>query len=57
MLVRDYVVFVFGVERLVVRWDIDLVIWELVLAEVFEEVCVPETVEVHVGVVGVFGLY
>jgi hypothetical protein len=57
MLIRHYIVLVFRIERLVVRRDVDLVIWQLVFAEVLEEVCVPGSVEVHVSVVGVFGLY
>lgn len=37
--------------------DVDLVVRKLVFAEVFEEVGVSGSVEVHVGVVGVFGLW
>jgi hypothetical protein len=56
MLVRHYIVFIFWIDRLVVRRDVDLVVWELVFAEVFEEVRVTGPVEVDVGVGGVFRL-
>lgn len=57
MLVWHYIVLVFGVDGLIVGWDVDFVVWELVFAEVFEEVGVAGTVEVDVGVGGVFGLW
>lgn len=55
MLVRHYVVFVFGIERLVLRRHVDLVVGQFVLAEVFEEIGVAGAREVDVGVGGVFG--
>jgi len=55
MLVWHYIVLIFRIQRLVVRWYVDLVVWEFVLAEVFKEVCVSRPVEVHVSMVGVFG--
>jgi hypothetical protein len=46
MLIRHDIVFVFRVDGLVNRWNVDLVIGELVLAEVLEEVCVAGAVHV-----------
>jgi hypothetical protein len=54
MLVRHYIVFIFRIDRLVVRRDVDLVVWELVFAKVFEEVRIAGPVEVNVRVGGVF---
>lgn len=56
MLVWDYVVFVFGVDRLVLGRDVDFVVGQLVLAEVLEEVRVAGAVHVHVGEARVFVL-
>lgn len=56
MLVWYNIVFVFGVYGLVVLWDVDFVGFELGGTEIFEEVGVPGTVEVDVGMVHVFGL-
>lgn len=56
MLVRDYIVLVLGVNGLVVRRHIDLIIGELVPAEVLKEIGISRAVEVDVGVVGIFGL-
>lgn len=39
-----------------VRRDVDIVVWELVAAEVLEEVSDAAAGEVHVGSGGVFGL-
>jgi hypothetical protein len=49
-LIGYHIVLVFGIDGLVVRWHVDLVIGELVFAEVFEEVRVAGSVEVNVGV-------
>jgi len=54
MLVGNYIIFIFWIDRLVVRRHIDFVVGELVFAEVFEEVGVAGAVEVDVGVGGVF---
>jgi hypothetical protein len=51
-----HVVFIFWVEWLIVRWNVDLIIREFVFAEVFEEVGVSGTIEMDVVVVGVFRL-
>lgn len=56
MLVWYYIVLVFGVQWLVVRRDVDLIVGEFVFTEVFEEICVSRPVEVHVSEVRVFGL-
>jgi hypothetical protein len=56
MLVWHYVVFIFGIQWLIVRRDVDVVIRQLVFAEVLEEIGVPGPVEVHVSAVGVLGL-
>ncbi len=57
MLIGDYIVLVLGIEGLVVGRDVDLVVGELVAAEVFEEVGVEGAGEVDVGVGGIFGLW
>jgi hypothetical protein len=56
MLVWNYIILVFWVERLVVRWYIDFIVWELVLTELLEEICVSRSIEVDVIVIGVFRL-
>lgn len=56
MLIGHYIVLIFRVDGLIVRRNVDLIIGELVFAEVFEEVRVPRSVEVNVGIGGVFGL-
>ena len=56
VLVGYNIVFIFRVQRLVLGRHKNLVIWQLVLAEVLKEVCIPRTVEVYIRVVGVFGL-
>lgn len=56
MLVGDNIVFIFWVQRLVLSRHKDLVIWQLVLAEILEEVGIPRAVEVYIRVVGVFRL-
>lgn len=48
MLVWDYIVFVFGIDGLVVRRHVDLVVGQLVFAEVFEKVRVSGAVEVYI---------
>jgi hypothetical protein len=57
VLIRDYIVLIFRIQRLVVGWHVDFIVGELVFAEVFEEVCIAATREMDVGVVGVFGLW
>lgn len=56
MLVWHNIVFVFWVQRLVLRRDVDLVVWEFIAAEIFEEIGVSRGEEVNVGVVAVLGL-
>jgi hypothetical protein len=56
MLIWHNIILVFWIKRLIMGRDVDLVVWKLVFAEVFEEVSISGSVEVHVGVVGVFGL-
>jgi hypothetical protein len=56
MLVRHYVVLIFRIQGLVVRWDVDLIIRQLVLAKVLEEISIPRPVEMHVIMVRVLGL-
>lgn len=51
------VVFVLRVDGLVVRRHVDVVVRELVAAEVFEEVGDAAAGEVHVGSAGVLGLW
>jgi hypothetical protein len=56
VLVGDNIVFIFWIQRLVLGRHKDLVIWQLVLAEILEEVSIPRAVEVYIRVVGVFRL-
>lgn len=56
MLIWHYVILIFGIQWLIMRRDIDLVIRQLVFAEVLEEISVPRPVEVHVIMVRVLGL-
>lgn len=56
MLVGHYIIFVLGIDGLVVRRHVDFVVWELVFAEVLEEVGVSGTVEVYVRIARVFRL-
>jgi hypothetical protein len=49
MLVRNNVVLILRIDRLVLRRDVDLVIWETVTAEVLEEICIASAVHVHLG--------
>lgn len=56
MLVGHDVVFVVGVDRLVLGRDIDFFGWKLQTGEVFEEVGVVRLVEVEEGEGGVAGL-
>lgn len=51
MLIWHYVVFIFWIDRLVMGWHINLVIWQLVFAEVFQEICIARTVEVNIGII------
>lgn len=53
---RGTIVFVFGIDGLVVWRDVHVVVGELVAAEVFEEVGDATAGEVDVGSAGVFGL-
>lgn len=50
------VVFVFGIDGLVVRRDVHVVVGELVAAEIFKEVGDAAAGEVDIGSAGVFGL-
>lgn len=56
VLVGHDVVLVLGVDGLVVRRHVDLVVREPVPAEVLEQVCVPRPLHVHVRVVAVLAL-
>jgi hypothetical protein len=51
MLIRHDIILVFGVEWLIVRRDVDLVVRKLIFAEVFEEVGISRAIKVYVGVV------
>jgi hypothetical protein len=57
MLIWHYIVLIFRVEGLIVGWNVNFVVWKLIFAEVFEEICVSWAVEVYVGMVGIFGLW
>lgn len=50
MLVGNHVVFIFGVERLVSRWDVDFFERQFVAGVVFKQVGVVGGVVVDVGV-------
>jgi hypothetical protein len=56
VLIRDYIVFVFRVDRLVMGRDVDFIVWKFVFAKVLEQVCISRAIEMDVGVVGVFRL-
>jgi hypothetical protein len=49
MLIRDHIVFILGIDRLMVRRNVDIVVGELVAAEVIEEVCKATGGEVDVS--------
>jgi len=53
MLIRNYIILIFWVQRLVLRRYVDFIIWELVFAEVFEKICMAGSGEVDVGVGGI----
>ena len=57
MLVRDYIIFILGVDRLVVGRNVDLIIWKFVFAKVLEKVRISGAIEMDIGMVGVFGLH
>jgi hypothetical protein len=56
MLVGDDIVFVLGIDGLVVRWHVDFVIGQFVFAEVLKEVGVAGPLHVNVRVASVFVL-
>jgi uncharacterized protein YlxW (UPF0749 family) len=56
VLIRNDIVLIFGVDRPVLRRDVNLIIGELVLAEVIEEICVAGAMHVHIGEARVFVL-
>jgi hypothetical protein len=56
MLIGYYIILVFWIYGLVMRRNVYFVVWELVFAEIFKEICIPRAVKMDVGVVGVFGL-
>lgn len=51
MLVRDNIVFILRVYRLIMRRNIDLIVRQFVLAEILEEVCIPRSGKVDICVV------
>lgn len=56
MLVRNNIVFVFWIQRLMLWWDIDLFLRQLNTRELLEQIGVVRFVEVNVGVRTVAGL-
>ncbi len=56
MLIWHYIVLIFRIQWLVVRRDVDVVIRQLVFAEIFKEVCVSRPVKMHVSMVRIFRL-
>lgn len=56
MLVRDHVIFVLGIDRLVVRRDVDVVVRKLVATEVVKEVGEATRGKVDVRASGIFRL-
>lgn len=56
MLIRYYIIFVLGIDWLIMRRNVNFIVWKFVFAEVFEEVRVSCSREVDVGVGRVFGL-
>jgi hypothetical protein len=57
MLIWHDIILIFWIQRLVVRWHVDLIVGKRVAAEILEEVGVSGRCEVDVGVVGVFRLW
>jgi hypothetical protein len=49
-LIRNYIIFIFWVDGLVMRRNVDLIVGQLVFTEVLEEVGVSCAIEVDVGV-------
>jgi hypothetical protein len=45
-----YIILVFGIDRLIVRRYVNLIVGQLVFTEVFKEICVSWTVEMDVGI-------
>jgi hypothetical protein len=45
-----YIILVLRIDRLIVRRYVNLIVWQLVFAEVFKEICVSWAVEVDVGI-------
>jgi hypothetical protein len=56
VLIRYHVILVFWVDGPVLRRDVNLVVGELVLAEVLEEIRVAGAMHVHIVEARVFGL-
>lgn len=51
MLIGHYIVLILWVDGLVLWWHVDLVVWQLVFAEILEKVCIARGVKVHVSVI------
>jgi hypothetical protein len=56
VLIRHHIVFIFRIQWLVMGRNVNLIVGELVFAEILKEVSGPGGVEVDVRVRGVFGL-
>jgi len=56
MLVWNHIILIFWIDGLILGGNVDLIIWELVSAEIIKEICISRTVEVDVGAVRVFRL-
>lgn len=54
MLIRDHVVFVFRIDWLVVRGNVDIIVWEFIATEVFKEVGETTGGKVNVSSSGIF---
>jgi hypothetical protein len=45
-----YIILILRIDRLIVRRYVNLIVGQLVFAEVFKEICVSWTVEVNIGI-------
>ncbi len=54
VLIGHYIILVFWVDGLVVRWHVDVVVGQLAAAEILEQVCVAGAMVVQVRVAAVF---
>jgi len=49
MLLRDNIVFIIGIQWLMLRWHVDLFMWQMCAVEVFQKICMVAAMQVDVG--------